>query len=341
METKELVKQLSQAVGVSGAENNAAQLAVNTLAPLGAAYIDTLGSVICNIQPQNGSKRHYMLDAHIDEIGMIVTGITEDGFLRLGSVGGLDRRLLLASELTVHGKKPLLGIVCSTPPHLQGEGEKKNPKLDEIFIDIGMGHDAAVEAVSLGDRITFKSCFCEMPDGCVTGKALDDRAGCAAVIKAAEMLKKKGLSCGLTVTLTVQEETGAAGAKVAAFAVSPTHCFTVDVSFAHTPDAKPEKCGELGKGPMIGIAPILSQALSQRLIETAKTKKIPFQLEVMGGSTGTNADAIAASGAGVITALVSVPQRYMHTPTEKVCIKDIDDTARLIAETIIELEASI
>ena len=340
METKELALCLSQAVGVSGDENNVAELAKKLLAPLGEVIIDSLGSVICRVQPAAENERHYMLDAHIDEIGMIVTFITAEGFLKVANVGGVDRRLLLASEVVIHhGAQKLMGIVCSTPPHLQGDGEKKNPKIDDIFIDIGMNKDNAAAVVSLGDRITLKAHNSEMLGGHITGKALDDRAGCAAVIKAAELLKGQNLSCGITLTLTTQEETGSAGAKAAAFNVAPTHCFTVDVSFAHTPDAKIDKCGELGKGPMIGIAPILSGALSQSMINVAKEKGIPFQLEVMGGTTGTNADGIAASGAGVVTALVSIPQRYMHTPVEKVCVKDIDDTARLIAETIMAEEA--
>lgn len=339
IDVKELTMSLSRAVGVAGAENGAAELAADVLSRLGEVRVDNLGSVICAVQPPEGKAHHYMLDAHIDEIGLIVTAVTADGFLKVSNVGGIDRRLLLASEVVIHAAEPVMGIVCSTPPHLQGEGEKKNPKIDDIFIDIGMSRESAEKSVRLGDRITFKAHSRELLGGCITGKALDDRAGCAAVIKAAELLKERGLNCGLTVTLTSQEETGAAGAKAAAFAVMPTHCFTVDVSFAHTPDAKKEKCGELGKGPMIGIAPILSGDLSDKLISIATAKGIPYQLEVMGGTTGTNADAIAPSGVGVKTALVSVPQRYMHTPVEKVCVKDIEDTARLIAETIAEMEA--
>ncbi|WP_312643575.1 M20/M25/M40 family metallo-hydrolase [Hydrogenoanaerobacterium sp.] len=339
MDIKELTLQLAAAVGVSGAENNVTSLAADILAPYGAVRIDNLGNLICSVREAKQGARHYMLDAHIDEIGMIVTYIDSDGFLKVSIVGGIDRRLLLASEVVVHGKQPLTGIICSTPPHLQGDGEKKNPKIDDLYIDIGMNREQAQAAVCLGDRVTIKARSREMLGDLITSKALDDRAGCAAVIRAVQLLADTDLDCGITLTLTTQEETGAAGAKTAAFSVAPTHCITVDVSFGYTPDAPRHKCGDLCKGPMIGIAPILSKHMSDRMIEIAKECGIPYQLEVMGGTTGTNADGIVPSGAGVATSLLSIPQHYMHTPVEKVSVGDIENTAKLIVEFIKTEEA--
>lgn len=337
MDTKSLTLRLAQAVGVSGAEHSAAELAAEFLAPLGTVEISPIGNVICRVKPANGG-RHYMLDAHLDEIGMIVTYITDDGFLKVSNVGGVDRRLLLASEVTVHGAQPLAGIICSTPPHLQTDAEQKNPKVDDIFIDIGMSAAHARDCVALGTRVTIRGQGRELLGSIITSRALDDRAGCAAVIRAAQLLQTERLGCGLTVTLTTQEETGAAGAKTAAFAVDPTHCITVDVSFGFTPDAKRHKCGDLGKGPMVGIAPILSKRMSERMVEVAKASDIPYQLEVMGGATGTNADGIATSRAGVATALLSIPLHYMHTPIETVDVDDIENTARLIAAYLVAEE---
>lgn len=340
METKDLTLLLAGAVGVSGAEGGAAQVAAQVLVKFGEVEISPLGSVICRIKPAQGG-RHYLLDAHIDEIGMIVTCVTDDGFLKVSNVGGLDRRLLLASEVKVHAPEAVSGVICSTPPHLQSDGEKKNPKVDDIFIDIGMSKEQASAAVPLGTRVTICSRTAELLGGAITSKALDDRAGCAAIIRAAQLLADQPLHCGLTVALTTQEETGAAGARTAAFAVQPTHCITVDVSFGFTPDAKRHKCGDLGKGPMIGIAPILSRRMSERMVDIAEKAEIPYQLEVMGGATGTNADAIVVSRGGVETALLSVPMHYMHTPVEKVCVGDIEDTARLIAAYLIAEEGGL
>jgi endoglucanase len=131
------------------------------------------------------------------------------------------------------------------------------------------------------------------------------------------------------------EEVGGQGAKTAAYQVSPTHAIAVDVSFAHTPDAKKEKCGELKKGPMIGYAPILSRAMTEGMIAAAKANDIPFQNEVMGGRTGTNADSIATSRGGVACSLLSIPQKYMHTPIETVAVEDVENTGRLIAAYLI------
>lgn len=334
MEIKEMVLRLADAAGVSGAEAPAAQVAAELLSPLGQVETTPLGSVVCRINPPKEGGRHYLLDAHLDEIGMIVTYITDEGFLRVGNVGGLDRRLLMAGEVLVHtADGPLYGVICSVPPHLQG-GEAKNPKVEEIAIDIGLDKEEAGRRVCFGDRVTFSIKGRALLGRAVTGKALDDRAGCAAVLRAAELLQGGRLGCGVTLVLSSQEEVGGIGARTAAFAVAPTHCITVDVSFAHTPDTPRYKCGELGKGPMIGFSPVLDQQMGRELVQIAKEQGIPYQCEVMGGATGTNADDIACSGAGVRTALLSVPQQYMHTPVEKVDLRDIEDTARLIAAYI-------
>lgn len=334
MEVKELMLRLSAAVGVSGREVAAVELAARELAKLGEVRTDSLGSLICTVKPARPGKKHFMLDAHVDEIGMIVTCIEENGFLRVAPCGGFDRKLLLASQVEVHAEEGVLpGVICSIPPHLQS-GEKPNPKVDEIFIDIGYDKKEAERRTAPGDMVTFHARCREMAGGYITGKALDNRSGCAAVMRAAELLAGEELDCGLSVTLTTREEVNAAGAAAASFSVNPTHAITVDVSFAHTPDAKKEKCGELGKGPMIGFSPILSHEMSRTLVETAKERQIPWQVEVMGGETGTNADAIVPVRGGIRTGVVSVPQAYMHTPVEKIDPADVENTARLLAEYV-------
>ena len=148
---------------------------------------------------------------------------------------------------------------------------------------------------------------------------------------AAEKLAGRELSCGLSVALTTLEEVGGQGAATAANILSPTHAVAVDVSFGHAPDCPRAKCGEMGGGPMVGVAPVIDNGMSSRLREVAVRENIPFQVEVMGGSTGTDIDGIAVSGAGVRCALVSIPQRYMHTPVEVVHVSDVEAAAELIA----------
>ena len=163
---------------------------------------------------------------------------------------------------------------------------------------------------------------------------MDDRAGCAALIRCAQLLHGENLSCGLTVLLSSREEVGGQGAQTGTFSLEPTEAIVVDVSFAAQPGVDPAKCGKLGGGPMIGMAPILNRPMVHRLKELAKKNEIPFTMEIMGGETGTNADGIAVSRAGVHTAMVSIPLRYMHTPVEVIDVQDVEYTARLLAEYV-------
>lgn len=338
LDTTKLLLDFSAATGVSGQESEAAQYASGLLKPFGNVEVTPLGSVLCTVKIPEPGQPHILLDAHIDEIGLIVTSIEEKGFLRVAGCGGMDRRILMAYPVRVHGQHgPVDGVVCSVPPHLSAGEKKKNPKVDELFIDIGYTKEEAEKRVCPGDRITLSASSRALLNGLVSGKALDDRAGCAAHLKALEYLEGRSLGCGLTVVFSSMEEVGGMGARTAAYQTAPTHAIAVDVSFGRTPDAAKEKTGELGKGPMIGFAPILSAEMSRELVSLAKESKIPFQYEVMGGRTGTNADAIAVARRGVATGLLSIPQKYMHTPIEAVAVDDVENTGKLIAAYITTL----
>lgn len=341
METKQMLLEFSALTGVSGAEDEAARYGAKLLEAYGKVRVSPLGSVICTVREPRDNGIHIMLDAHIDEIGMSVSYIEEKGFLRVGETSSIDNRVLPASTVTIHSKSgPVAGVICSVPPHLSKSGEK-NKKTGEIYIDIGADNKTEAEKlVALGDRVTIKSYPRELLNGLVSGKALDDRAGCTALVKTLEYLglDNTPLACGLTVVFSTMEEVGHQGAKTAAYEVNPTHAVAVDVSFAHTPQAVKEKCGEIRKGPMIGFAPILNADISKQLMKLAEENGIPCQPEVMSGRTGTNADDIAVSRAGVKTACVSIPQKYMHTPIETVAVEDVENTARLLAAFIRDLE---
>lgn len=332
MDIKQLLLEFSALTGVAGQEDEAADFGAELLSAYGSVSRSPVGSVLCQVRAPQPGEPHLLLDAHMDEVGGIVTYIEEDGFLRMAGCGGIDRRILMASPVVVHGRKGSIpGIICSTPPHLSSGQEKKNAKVEEVAIDIGCTKRQAEKLVSPGDRITFYSPSRMLLGDLCCGKALDDRAGCIAILYALELLKDKALSCGLTAVFSTMEEVGGQGAKTAAYQVEPTHAIAIDVSFAHTPDAPPARCGKMGKGPMVGFAPILSASISQELCAIAKKEEIPYQTEVMSGKTGTNADPIAVSRSGVLTGLVSIPQKYMHTPIETVSIADVEQTGRLLA----------
>lgn len=330
---KALIMELSSACCITG-DGSAADVVAKEAAKYADVRRDNLGNVIAVVKKPQEGKPNILLEAHLDEVGFIVTAIDEDGFLHFSTVGGPDHRILLGEEVTIHAKDEVYGVICCRPPHLSTKDDRKKvPDVDETAIDIGFSHDEAIKRVSPGDFVTFRRTPRELLNGNITGKSLDNRAGCATVLRAMELLKGK-TTCGLTAAFTLHEELGGQGSKTAAFGAAPTHALVVDVSFAFTPDAPRDKCGDLGKGPMIGVSPVLSREVINTLFDIAKQENIPYQTEVMGGSTGTNADTITTTRDGVKTGLISVPLRYMHTASEVITPDDIENTARLMAAAV-------
>ncbi|MEE1011107.1 MAG: M20/M25/M40 family metallo-hydrolase [Acutalibacteraceae bacterium] len=333
-EISSLLEKLCGAKGVSGAENEAADVVSELLGKYMPVSVDPLGSVTGT---KGSGKFHILLDAHLDQIGLVVTAIDEDGFLKVAKCGGADIRVLAASEVTVHGKEKLFGVITSTPPHLVTADDSGKAKgFDDIAVDIGMSKEEAVKYVSLGDRITFNGKFTRLAGNRVSSPSIDDRAGVAAILRCLEILDDKEPDCKISVCFSVQEETGGSGAQTAAFTANADEAIAVDVSFASAPDISSEKYATLGAGAMIGYAPSLDYDMSRKLSDIAEKKNIPNQPEVMGGKTGTNCDEIQVAGKGVRTALISVPLRNMHTAVEVCDLEDIENTARLMAEYIIE-----
>ncbi len=336
MEAIELIQTLAQVNGVSGGESSVSGVIAELCAPFSESpvQIDGFNNVICTIRPPKEGEPHLLLEAHLDEIGFMVTSIADDGLLHVTPCGGVDRRLQAASPVLVWGrpKTPIPGVVGYLPPSLDTP-QHPTQKVDEMVIDIGYSKEKAKTLVTWGDRVT-----ADMEPMCLretrfTGKALDNRSGCAALLLAGEMLAacRDRLHCGVTLLFGSMEEVGSAGTRAAAYDIAPTHAIVVDVSFSPTHDMPQQKyTGRLGDGPMIGYAPILSKELSRYLEKTARKNSIPCQVEVMGGRTGTDADAIAVTRGGVKTGLLSIPQRYMHTPVEVVDINDVKQTAMLM-----------
>lgn len=334
MELQEMLRELCLAPGVGGQT-----AATETAARLLSAYtneieISPLGNVLGIMRCGRDNAPVMMLEAHIDQIGFVVTGV-EDGFLRVAPCGGIDPRTLAAMEVVVFGDKPYPGVFASTPPHLAGDKKGVLP-VEEGLIDVGMKQDQAAAAIAVGSRVGFRPRFAVMGKHGVTGSSLDDRCGVAAILWAVDTLAKEELDVDIAVCFAVQEELGTRGAGTGAFALEPDAAIAVDVSFAYTPDANRRECGKLGGGPMIGVSPGLDEAYSRRLVALAKAQDIPFQQEIMGGKTGTDADVIGVAGPGVRTALLSIPQRYMHTPVEVVDLRDVANTGRLIAAFVRE-----
>lgn len=336
MDITEVLEELCSLAGVSGGETAAHDTALRLLkqyAP--GAEADSFGNIVgyVNCGGKNADKPLLMLDAHLDRIGMIVTYIDDEGFLKVSGMG-MDRRTLLAQPVTVFGRETVHGVISALPPHVAKDG-KKAAKISEIAVDIGMNKEQAEKVISPGDLVIIDGQFSRLAGTRVCSPATDDRAGVAVLLYALELLKnEKELPFRVAVVFAAQEEVGSRGANTAAYNVAPDYAIAVDVSFAASKGVAPEESGKLGKGAMIGVSAALNKKLSDRLTAIAKEKNIPYQIEAMGGRTGTDADVISVSRGGVVTGLISIPQRYMHTPCEVLDTEDIKAAGQLIAEFI-------
>lgn len=279
------------------------------------------------------SEHTVLLDAHIDEISFIVTDIDENGFLTVQKVGGIDLRILPAQVVTVHAKSDIPAVFCSTPPHLS-KGEPAFDDISELKLDTLLGEKAR-DVVSVGDTVTWRCDPIELLGNRVTGKALDDRAAVACLLLLAKRLYKKELPVSVVFAFSDQEELGMRGARTTTYGITPDEAVALDVSFAAAPDVSQNESGEISKGAMIGISPVLDKALTQRLQNIAKENNIPFQCEVMGGNTGTNADVISITKSGVKTGLISIPLRNMHTSVEVVDLEDIISVCDILEKYIL------
>ena len=334
MDIKELCFSLSRKNGTSGDEKDACLLAKELLSEYMDAEIDTLGNVVGTA---GKGKTHILLDAHIDQIGLVVRHIDDKGFLLVDKVGGPDLRVLTGAEVTVHGKEDIFGVISSVPPHLQ-KGDSKNDGIDlkAMAVDIGYSKERAEEIVSIGDRITLRAPQIELLGDKIVSGSFDDRCCVAVILRALELTKGKLNNLKVSVLFSAQEETGGSGAKTGSFSLMPDIAIALDVGFGDDPYTDKSQTIALGKGPSIGISPTLDRELTKELKKLCADKNIPYQHDVMGGRTGTNADSINNTGCGIKTALLSVPLRYMHTGCEVISIDDIENSAKLLAEFLIK-----
>lgn len=338
MDVKEFLIELSNATGVSGYEDAVAEVVKKAFAPhVDEIRQDALGNVIMLKRGTGDSPPKVMLAAHMDEIGLVVTKVEDDGFLRVSSMGGVDQRILPAAEVIVHGKQKLLGVVGAKPPHVQQPDERnKAVKMQDLFIDIGLSGDEAKEVVSVGDMITIRQEPTEM-NGKLAGKVMDDRAGVAALFACCLALKKIQHRADVYFVATVQEEVGVRGATVSTFGILPEIGIAVDVG--HGDMAGVSGTLKLGGGPGVGIGPHVHPKLFAKLKAVADDWKIDYAVDPSPYPGGTDAYAIQVTAAGIPTALISIPLRYMHTPVETLDLADIDKAGRLMALFISEVDA--
>ncbi|MEI7433832.1 MAG: M42 family metallopeptidase [Methanomicrobiales archaeon] len=337
---KELLKKLSNAHGVSGSEGNVYDIIKKELkGSVDEIREDTMGNLIAI---KKGGKFSVMLAAHMDEIGLMVKYIDDKGFIRFVTLGGWYAPTLYNQRVIFHGSKgQVCGVIGGKPLHVMDEEErKKGVKTDDLFVDVGAKNADEVKelGIAVGTPVTIDREFTELANGRVTGKAFDNRAGVAMLIKAIKGMKSPNT---VYAVFTVQEEVGLKGARTSSYALDPDCAIATDVTIPgdHPGIDKKDANVEMGKGPVITIVDaagrglIASRALVTWLSETADKNNIPVQLEVGNGGT-TDATAIHLTKGGIPSTTISIPTRYIHSPVEVLDLEDIEEGVRLIVESL-------
>jgi endoglucanase len=297
---------------------------------------DRHGNVIAVLHPQGNPR--VMLAGHCDQIALMVQHIDDNGFLYVQPIGGWDMQILLGQNLTVWTKGgPLAGVVSRKAPHLlTNEERNKVPQFQDVWIDIGARDRKDAEAqVTSGDPVTFNLAVRDMRNGLVTSPGLDDKVGVWTVMEALRLLHSRPLQASIYFVSTVQEEIGLRGATTSAYGIHPAVGIAVDVCHAtDTPGNDKKLVGDtrLGSGPVVFRGPNINPHVLDRLAETASASEIPVQVRGVPRATGTDANAMQLSREGVATGLIGIPNRYMHSPVEVVCLEDLERAAQLLAE---------
>lgn len=296
---------------------------------------DLHGNLIAVRNP--GAPVRVMLAGHCDQIGLIVQYIDSDGFIYVLSLGGWDPQMLIGQRLTIWSDSgPVRAVIARKPIHLLTEEERKQvPKLKDLWLDIGAkDKEEAEKLVRVGDPVTVELEYREMRNDRVACPAMDDKCGLWVVMEALRRVDASKLKCSLYAVSTVQEEVGLRGARTSAYGIDPHVGIAVDVTHAtDCPTIEKKEQGDicLGKGPVVYRGPNMNPKVVSRLLEVGQQGEIEHQVAADGRPTGTDANAIQITRAGVATALVSIPNRYMHSPVEMISLDDIDRAADLLA----------
>ena len=346
----QLLLDLLSARGPSGYETAPAEVWRTAAAAFGAEVsTDLLGTPTARIAAHHGAPtppRRLVVMGHIDEIGLIVTHIDDDGFLWFRPVGGWDAQILVGQRVAIDTRDGLVaGVIGRKPIHLlQGEDAKKVAEIRDLHIDIGAAKgEQAKELVRIGDVAVIDAAPVALPNGRLVSRALDNRLGSFVALEAARLVAEAdGAQWELVATAVAQEETTFGGSRTTAFALEPDAAIVVDVTHAtDAPGIDVKEAGkhEFGSGAVLSRGSTLNPRLFELLHDAAEANDIPFTIEALGRNTGTDADAVHLSRGGVPTALVSIPIRYMHSPVEMVQLDDVHACARLIAAFALALTA--
>jgi len=306
-------------------------------------YADVRGSSFAVLQ---GGAPRIMLAGHIDEIGVMVSYIDDDGYLYFSGVGGWDSQVLVGQRIRLVGRSgPVVGVIGKKAIHLMKPDERERvSKIDDLWIDIGVASRAeALELVRVGTVGVVEGQIYDLPHGRMVSRGMDNRIGAFTVLEALRLLSQDRPKATVAAVATSQEEITFAGAHTAAFSFDPLAAIIVDVTHAtDVPGADKRHSGDvkLGGGPVLDRGSAVSPVVFDMLVGAAEREGIPYTVTISPARTGTDGDAINVARAGVACGLVSIPNRYMHSPSEMIALPDVEQAARLIAAFVRSIDES-
>lgn len=332
----DFLKSILASPSPSGFEQPVQKLWREYVQPFAKVHTDLHGNTIGVVNPEKTPR--IMFAGHCDEIGFMIRYIDEKGFLYFGPIGGFDETIIPGRRVTIHTSNgPVPGVIGKTPIHIiKFEDRKKGSEIKDLWIDIGVKNKKEAESfISIGDPVTYTYDFMELRKGIAVARGFDDRIGSFTVAEVLRVLSaSKNITASVYCVSTVQEEIGLRGARTSAFGIDPLVGIATDVTFAtDQPGVEEKHVGDikLGGGPVIARGPNINPRVFEILVKTAGKLKIPYQVEGISRATGTDANVIQITRAGVAAGLVSVPLRYMHTPVETLNLNDVEGVIKLMA----------
>lgn len=336
IDTVKLLRSMTEIMSVTGFERKGGDALRALVAPyFDENYCDRTGNHIFIKRCNRKNPKKILLDAHFDEIGMMVTEIHEGGFISFAPVGGFDRGILPAGEVYIYGEKTIYGVICATPPHLQKPGDaEKLPEMADMLIDTGYDKEELEKIVKIGTPIGFYCNGGELKGCRIRGRGFDDKSCGAALISAVASCERENLSADIYVAISAREEIGGEGPMLAAFDIRPDAALVADVNFARTPGTEKHETIEYGKGAGLSLTATCNRALSRRIIEVAKEKEIPLSLVAEGTDMGTNAAYLQLAMEGIPCVALSLPLGNMHTYNEALDKRDLEALSDLVSALI-------
>lgn len=333
----ELMRDLCAAPTVSGVAVDAERLCASFAENFDEVRQDAVGNVILIRRCGREGAPRILVDAHLDEIGLMVSEVCEGGFLRVVPIGGMDPSVLQAADVCVYGKETLRGVICSTPPHLRAGSDGELPSPDELLVDVGRGYskEALSELTPVGSAVGFAPIYRRLLGDRVLGKSFDDKACAACAVYGIAQTPRERLAGDVYLLLSRYEETSRLGGVTpAVFAIAPDYALVLDVNLGRVPDVPKHETVVLGEGPSLSLSSGTDLTLTKRVGALCQKQEIPFVYIASPASTGTNATSVQLTRGGIPTADVGLPLQSMHTPCEVISLADSLSMASLVSAVI-------